>query len=447
MAHHRLLRETRSTLLVLQIFLLPFAGLPLLAESWLSDEAKESPIHHYKSRSFSLYSDLDEEQTKLLLQRMERSLKTCSTYWGQPLRGRVEAYVVSDLSRWRSEDFPHPLGRILIHRVGGAVDVRKVREGRRLVRKCILYAAATPGIAEHEVVHAYCTHVFGTSGPGWYREGMAELDNNQDVNNAIQCPVEVISELQNGTPRHIATITQDVTMADSIFDMLSDLGKRRRSGIRLTRAEKRELESGKTLHDTRRSYCWCWALCHFLEHNPNYNQRFRALGKAYLNRQRVSFDRAFAGMLDELKFEYQQFLRHVDNGYRVDLCSWKWGVDCDSLSPKETLRVSVRADHGYQPTRLLVVSGEQYQFQTEGKWFHSARPQTASAESHAGHHGQLEAVVFDDFKLSEPIELGPHGVFTAPADGQLCLRCQDNWNELGDNLGVVRVTFSRKNVK
>ena len=439
----------RSIRVVLNVIILLSAISTLWAdESWLNGDPENDHIGNYKSRNFALHTDLNKEEAGKLLDRMERSLKICSSYWGQTLRRRVEAYVVSDLSHWRSADFPHALGRILIHRVGGAVDLRNVRDGRRTVRQCVLYAAATPGIAEHEVVHAYCTQVFGTSGPGWYREGMAELDNNRDANNAIQCAAAVLTELRTGTPRRISTVTQDVTMADSIYDMLSDIGKRRRSGIRLTRAEKRELESGKTVSDTRLSYCWCWALCHFLDNNPNYSKRFRALGKAYLSQQRVSFERAFAGMSDELEFEYAQFLKNVGNGYRVDLCSCKWGVDSDSLSPKETLRVRVRADYGYQPTRLTVVAGQQYQFHTEGAWrLGSSQREAVSAKGDGRSRGQLEGVVFQDFNLSSPIELGADGVFTAPSDGHLYLRCQDNWNELGDNQGIVRVTFSRKNAE
>ena len=41
--------------------------------------------------------------------------------------------------------------------------------------KIVVFAAARPGVAEHEVVHAYCGQTFGTTGPLWYREGMAQL--------------------------------------------------------------------------------------------------------------------------------------------------------------------------------------------------------------------------------------------------------------------------------
>ena len=48
-------------------------------------------------------------------------------------------------------------------------------------------------------------------------------------------------------------------------------------------------------------------------------------------------------------------------------------------------------------------------------------------------------VIFDDYKLSEPFELGAYGSFTPPQSGSLMLRCEDKWNELADNSGKMQV--------
>jgi hypothetical protein len=45
--------------------------------------------------------------------------------------------------------------------------------------------------------------------------------------------------------------------------------------------------------------------------------------------------------------------------------------------------------------------------------------------------------------LSEPIDLGSHGTFTAPQEGKLYLRCSDTWNELADNSGSIKVKLKK----
>ena len=47
-------------------------------------------------------------------------------------------------------------------------------------------------------------------------------------------------------------------------------------------------------------------------------------------------------------------------------------------------------------------------------------------------------VIFKDFKLGEPFELGTEGVFVAKEDGQLYVRCQDDWTSLSDNSGSIQ---------
>ncbi|MEM9187376.1 MAG: hypothetical protein AAGB00_12855, partial [Planctomycetota bacterium] len=47
------------------------------------------------------------------------------------------------------------------------------------------------------------------------------------------------------------------------------------------------------------------------------------------------------------------------------------------------------------------------------------------------------------YTLSEPFELGADAGFTAPAAGDLYLRCRESWGALGDNTGEVTVAIRR----
>ena len=57
--------------------------------------------------------------------------------------------------------------------------------------------------------------------------------------------------------------------------------------------------------------------------------------------------------------------------------------------------------------------------------------------------GRLEGVLFQDYKLGEPFELGAEGTFVAPSDGRLYVRCRDDWASLGDNSGETTVKIRK----
>jgi hypothetical protein len=52
--------------------------------------------------------------------------------------------------------------------------------------------------------------------------------------------------------------------------------------------------------------------------------------------------------------------------------------------------------------------------------------------------------VFCDYTLSSSIPLGATAEFTSPCDGQLFLRCDDDWPQLADNDGQIEVTITRR---
>ena len=55
----------------------------------------------------------------------------------------------------------------------------------------------------------------------------------------------------------------------------------------------------------------------------------------------------------------------------------------------------------------------------------------------------LTAAIFSEFVLGEPIPLGTEKRFVAATDGQLMLRCADDWTQLGDNDGELNVAVRR----
>jgi hypothetical protein len=196
--------------------------------------------------------------------------------------------------------------------------------------------------------------------------------------------------------------------------------------------------------DSWKNYAWRWALCHVLENNPNYRERFRPLGLGYLTGQPVSFEQTYGPMAAEIDFEYRFFLQRVDRGYRVDLCSWDWTHKfAEPSDDKAAITSRVAAGRGWQPSGVLVTANQRYRYTASGNWRLAAGESQLTADGDRAGRGRLAGVIFRDFALGAPFELGADGSFVAPADGQLFLRCRDDWNALADNRGAMTVKIRR----
>lgn len=195
--------------------------------------------------------------------------------------------------------------------------------------------------------------------------------------------------------------------------------------------------------DSWQNYAWRWALCHLLENNPNYAPRFRALGLGFLNNQPVSFADTYGSMLSEIAFEYRFFLAHLDEGYRVDLCHWDWKRKFRTTSPSAAMPSHVVANHGWQPSGVIVSPEHKYDYSASGVWQTAKDAKETTADGQADGSGRLEGVIFKDFVLGEPFALSAFGSFTPPSEGRLYLRCRDQWNEMADNRGAMTVKIKR----
>ena len=383
------------------------------------ERAANAPIGpaDYRSTHFVLHTDLPSTEARQLLRRLETMLSLVSKYWGQPLSGVIECYVVRDLDVW-PDDALDPSGRAKIARRSGITHIETLNRGRQLIKaKAVVYAVADRGTPQHEAVHAYCGQTFGRVGPLWYSEGMAEMGTYwRQGDSSVLCPPYVINYLHAGRPKPIRDIVAE--------DGTSRRGAPVRTG------------------DSWRNYSWRWALCHLLANNPNYSDRFRPLGLGYLTGAPVSFERSYGAMMDEIEFEYRFFLGHVERGYRVDLCSWNWKrkfrqPDGGSIPSR------IVANRGWQPSGTIVRRGGKYDYSTRGVWQIGPDGGDITADGLADGAGRLAGVIFSDYALSEPFALSAGGTFTPAADGKLFLRCRDAWNELADNSGFVAVTIKK----
>ncbi|MGA2256377.1 MAG: hypothetical protein ABSG53_17140 [Thermoguttaceae bacterium] len=334
-------------------------------------------------------------------------LHQMSTYWGRPLQGTIECYVIRDFDNFTLAAM-EARGIRGIRTAGGMTLMRTVAVGNRCLPKSVVYASARPVVVRHEAVHAYCHQTFGHIGPIWYSEGMAEMGHYwKEGDFTVRVDQREVEFLRQNPPKSLA-------------NTLSRL---------------------QVTGDSWQNYASRWALCHFLVHNPNYSPRFLSMGRGFLAGKDIDFDQTYGSTARELWFEYLLFLQHIDRGYRVDLCAWDWNKKFACLRPGHTMTATIRAARGWQPTGLIVNPGTRYECIATGNW--RATSQLKAVDVHGDDHGRgrLVGALMKDYQLGPEFDVGSQGSLQSTAGGNLYLRCRNAWNELADSSGRIAVRF------
>jgi hypothetical protein len=373
----------------------------------LSDVAPAEP-RLVRSPHFAFITDVSDREWAVIRDKLELMVAALETFLGRRMTGVVEGFVARNL-----EKFPPGL-------IDDNYGVQKIQRGEGVCmnsrlgpqRRARLYSCANHGVIQHECVHGVCHLAFGSTGPTWLSEGLAEVGNYwKEGDRTIDIPAPVMGYLQNATP------------------------KRKLLEIAIP---------GRTESGTWQDYAWRWALCHLLANNPNYSKRFVPLAVALMEeKEGASFESVYGPVAREVSFEYDQFLSTLGNGYRSDLTAWPWNAKFQKLGASGDVKVKIKAQGGWQASKVLVDAGTAYTVTADGTWRVAAAGQPLTADGEADGRGRLVAAVFSDFTLSKEIPLGVKATFEPTVSGQLFLRCVDSWTELGDNDGEVAVTISR----
>jgi hypothetical protein len=374
--------------------------------SHLSDEP--APARPVRSEHFVLITDVSERNAQILLAKLESMFSLICRYYGTRPREPIEIYVVRDLSTW-----PIQLPGFAVMKIDeGAGVTATASNGRQHVS--VVYSCDDHGVCQHETVHAICGQTFGSPGPIWYAEGMAEVG-------------------QYWRPDQL-----EVNIDPVVIDYL-------------TTSEKKEfydiVKAGEITGDSWKAYAWRWAVCHLLCNNPNYASDFKKLGLAMMkDEEKYTFDSVFGKRKAQISFEYDEFVANLGSGYRVDLCAWDWSA-AEPLSEAGRKKVEVKAAGGWHSTGVKVTQDQSYDFICQGSWKVHPEAEEVSAAGGSGGVGRMMAVIQSEhngtYYLTSPFELGEQGTFVAPENGTLYVRCQDAWTELGDNSGTITAYFRR----
>lgn len=372
----------------------------------LSDEPQKPRL--IRSQHYAFMTDVSERQASIILDKLETMVVILSKYFGQVPSGIVEGFIVHDLSGWPAGLLKEPAGIAKIQNDAGICFNSSL--GNR--RRAVLYSCDNHGVIQHECTHGFCHLAFGSTGPTWLAEGLAEMGQYWKFDKkAVDINPRVIAYLQGTQPKR------------KLLDI----------------AVPGRVDSG-----TWQDYAWRWALCHLLANNPNYADRFKPMAIALMKKQAgVTFEVVYGPTAQQLAFEYDLFLNQLDNGYRADLCAWQWNRKFSPLAGKRRTQVKVSALLGWQPTGVQLETGVSYDVAAVGNWKIAKDGGEYDADGDNAGRGQLVAVIFRNFELSDPFPIGKLKSFVSPTQGQLFLRCEDDWNNLADNAGELTVHIRR----
>ncbi len=381
----------------------------------------KAKVRDVRSQNFFMHTDLSAAEAQELLQRLEKMLALISVYWGRPPAGVIETYVIRDLANF-PEGAIDPDGRASVAGGGGVTRTqgtyRKGPNGSKidLNMKAVCYCSADRGTPQHEAVHAYCGMAFGTTGPVWYSEGMAEMG------------------------QYWREKDFSVKIHDGVVQYLRENKIKSLNGI---------VNNAERTGDSWQNYAWRWALCHLLANNPNYAAKFRPLGLDILLERPNSFEQAYGDMAREITFEYKFFIANMSNGFRNDLVAIDWKKKFLAPAGTSGLTSTIDAQRGWQPTQAMLVADSTYEYTATGAWQTSKEAAKVTPAGDSDGLGRLMGVILyedstKEFALSEPFELGSSGSFTAPIGGKLLARCRDEWHQLTDNLGKVTLKIKLK---
>ena len=372
----------------------------------LSDDPQAPRL--IRSAHFAFMTDVSDREGQVILHKLETMVVLLSKYFGRAPSSVINGFIVRNLDVWPQGILKEPEGVAKIRAHAGICFNSSLGNQRHAE----LYSCDDHGVIQHECTHGYCHVAFGSTGPTWLSEGVAELGQYWKFGE------------------------QKVSVNPSVISYLTK-----------TSRKKSLLEiaiPGRVPAGDWQDYAWRWALCSLLANNPNYSPRFKPLAIALMEqREGVNFQSVYGQFGNRLAFEYQLFLKYLGNGFRPDLCAWQWTAKFKRLSGEALVNKKIQAAYGWQGSGLQVEAGVSYDVITQGEWSTTRGASSVGGDGADDGKGRLIGVIFKEFQLSDEIVLGKEFSFVAPSEGTLFLRCQDKWTQLSDNSGELQVYFRR----
>lgn len=293
----------------------------------------------------------------------------------------------------------------------------------------------------HEGTHWFMTSLYGSAGPPWYMEGMAErLATHEWDGKALRMAVVPINN-------------DSVPYWGRIKLLRDDLEKKTAP----TLEEILHMEGSARLPVDR--YAWSWAVVMFFSEHPEWKPVLDRVVAEGLNRGPQMSDELMERLKGDwvrVRVSWNGFISDIDYGFRVPDAMPKISKDQKSLKDKP-ITAEVQASQGWQSAGVAVKQGDKIRIAATGKYVVEkgseewvSEPQGVSLQYFNRHPiGKLVgtiARVDKEIQATEEWTVFPIGRETemvAPYSGILVLKINDNPAKLGDNAGSCKVRITR----
>jgi hypothetical protein len=277
----------------------------------------------------------------------------------------------------------------------------------------------------HEGTHAFMESQLGGCGPGWYKEGVAELLGTHEWRDG-RLKLGVFPANKDDFPMwgRIKLIRDAVAEGKALsIDQVLALDSRR------------EMSTDQ--------YAWTWALAAMMHHNPETREAFRKLSESIP--QRVDYTKLIrmgAGEGGRLDMEWQTFISQLDYG-GYDFARMEIAFTDESPN-------TIEADRGWQGVNQRLKKDTTYRITAKGRYsiaggdepwmcepggvtieYYDGRPLGFLLGAFAGRG------INDEGSFARPIAIGLGTTITTDRGGSLYLRVNDSPAKLADNRGEV----------
>jgi hypothetical protein len=287
----------------------------------------------------------------------------------------------------------------------------------------------------HEGTHCFMNRAFGSCGPPWYMEGMAELlSTHHWANGRLQ---------MNYLPRTAA----ETPMLGRIKLVKDEIAAGRALSL------KRVLALHPAAYIQNEAYAWSWAAAIFLDRHPRWGDTFRRLREQLLKSNLTGqFVAAVGDDWPVLERQWGAFVADLD--YGCDPAGMLVEVKPGKPLGSGGASVEVSAERGWQDSGWKVEKGKTYRLTAKGRYQVGDRPKIWWCEPggvtiryHRGRPlGMLLAAVMPEAggeyvfaEMPEPIPVGLGTTLTPEQSGTLYFKINESASDWGDNRGSLSV--------
>jgi len=410
--------------------------------------AEKNGIRGYSSQRLLLYTDIEPEKAREIVQLVDQVYATWEFQMGPLPEARdktefqITGYLMRDPQKFEQANLlqSRKLANI-IHGQNDGYAFWMHDQKRDYYRGHLLLHEATHCVTQ-------CRDGEGDElRPLWFIEGMAEFFGSHQRN---------LDVAVNGSPLQFGIIPASAEVSQG-FGRIEMIRAECNAGKALAAADVLLLGTKEFSESRTTPYAWSWALCTFLATHPITAEDYRHVCHQW---ETEEFLRAFEGFRRKhdtvIESDWELFRESLCYGFDLPRGATVRG-EVTPLDPGANRDVQVQAAHGWQSTGINVLKGQSVQItptgrvtlaQTTKPWL--SEPQGISIRYSEGKPiGRLLGAILrakpteaGPVRYWEFFDIGPGSTMTMPDAGALYLRINDRWNELADNTGEYRVNVT-----